>query len=121
MENQKRRYTMKRINLETIDERNDYMITQFIRRGVNMEFIKLGTDRYMVKGTNGYVVNEKEKLQLEKNELVMKDITSKDCQAETTKKIKKINKKIKELEEKDETDPKVDDVDDTIEETDRTI
>ena len=77
-----------------------------------MEFIKYG-DKYIIKNSGGKVVSEKEKLQMEKNELVLKDITSNACQEKTTKKIKKITKKIKEAEEK--TDAKV------IEEADSTI
>lgn len=69
-----------------------------------MEFIKYG-DKYLIKNSGGKVVSEEEKLQLEKKELVIKDITSNTCQEKTTKKIKKINKKIKEAEEK--TDAKV--------------
>lgn len=78
-----------------------------------MEFVKYG-DKYVVKNSGGKVVSEKEKLQMEKNELIFKDITSGNCQGETTKKIKKINKKIKEAEEK-QIDAEV------IEETDTTI
>lgn len=82
-----------------------------------MEFIRVGKN-YMVKGSNGRIVSEKEKLQLENNELVLKDIKGCDCQKETTKKISKNKKKIKEL----ETAPvKEDDADDTIKETDTTI
>ena len=77
-----------------------------------MEFIKYG-DKYIIKNSGGKVVSEKEKLQMEKNELIIKDITSNTCQEKTTKKIKKITKKIKEAEE--ETDAKV------IEEADSTI
>lgn len=62
-----------------------------------MEFIKVGKN-YMVKGSNGRIVSEKEKLQLENNELVLKDIKGCDCQKETTKKISKNKKKIKEIE-----------------------
>lgn len=87
---------MKTINWETLSERNDYSIDQFIERGVDMEFIKYG-DKYLIKGSNGYVVSEKEKLQIEKGELVLKDIEGCDCQAETTKKISKINKRLEEL------------------------
>ena len=72
----------------------------------------------MIKGSNGRIVSEKEKLQLENNELVLKDIKGCDCQKETTKKISKNKKKMKEL----ETAPvKEDDADDTIKETDTTI
>jgi len=63
-----------------------------------MEFIKVGKN-YMIKGGNGRIVSEKEKLQLENNELVLKDIKGCECQKETTKKISKNKKKLKELEE----------------------
>ena len=82
-----------------------------------MEFVSVGKN-YMIKGSNGRIVSEKEKLQLENNELVLKDIKGCDCQKETTKKISKNKKKMKEL----ETAPvKEDDADDTIKETDTTI
>lgn len=102
---------MKRINFEGLNERNDYQIGKLIG-GIEMEFIKYG-DKYLIKNSGGKVVSEKEKLQLEKKELVIKDITSNNCQEKTTKKIKKINKKIKEAEE--QTDAEV------IEETDKSI
>lgn len=104
---------MKRINFDNLNERNDYQIGQLIG-GIKMEFIKYG-DKYVVKNSGGKVVSEKEKLQMEKNELVFKDLESNNCQGETTKKIKKINKKIKEAEAKDKVDAEV------IEETDTTI
>ena len=90
---------MKRINFETLNERNDYKIWNFLERGVNMEFIKKGQN-YLIKNSNGRIVSEKEKLELENGELVIKDITSNECQKETTKKIKQNKKRIKELEEK---------------------
>ena len=65
-----------------------------------MEFIKLGK-KYLIKNSNGRVVDEKTKLELENKELVLKDIKSCGCQAETTKKISKNKKRIKELSEKD--------------------
>ena len=83
-----------------------------------MEFVKVGKN-YMIKGSNGRIVSEKEKLQLENNELVLKDIKGCNCQKETTKKISKNKKKLKELEK---TAPvKEVDADDTIKETDSTI
>lgn len=97
-----------------------------------MEFIKVGKN-YMVKGSNGRIVSEKEKLQLENEELVLKDITSNNCQEKTTKKIAKNKKRIKELENlkalqnvspvvKGETALQdKENADDTIEETDTTI
>lgn len=104
---------MKRINFENLNERNDYQIGKLIG-GLQMEFIKYG-NKYLVKNSGGKVVSEKEKLQMEKNELVFKDITSNNCQGETTKKIKKIDKKIKEVEAKEKADAEV------IEETDTVI
>jgi hypothetical protein len=62
-----------------------------------MEFIKIGKN-YMIKNSPSVIVTEEEKLKLEKNELILKDIDGCNCQGETTKKIKKINKRIKEVE-----------------------
>ncbi len=89
---------MKRIDFENISRKNDYKIDQFIERGIDMEFIKVG-DKYMIKDSNGYIVDEKEKLKLEKGELVLKDIEGCECQKETTKKISKINKRLKEIDD----------------------
>lgn len=101
---------MKKINFETLNERNDYALFNFLERGVNMEFIKKG-ENYLIKNSNGRIVSEKEKLQLENDELVLEDISSNNCQQETTKKIKKNKKRIKEIEEKEN---------DTLEETTET-
>ena len=90
--------TMKKIDFENISKKNDYKIDQFIERGIDMEFIKVG-DKYMIKDSNGYIVDEKEKLKLEKGELVLKDIEGCECQKETTKKISKINKRLKEIDD----------------------
>ena len=68
-----------------------------------MEFIKLGK-RWLVKNSGGRIVSEKEKLELENKELVLKDIESNDCQKETTKKISKNKKKIKALQEEVQDD-----------------
>ena len=65
-----------------------------------MEFIKV-KNGYLIKGSNGRIVSEKEKLQLENNEMVIKDFKSNNCQKETTKKISKNKKKIKQLENKE--------------------
>lgn len=100
----------KRINLETISIRNDYMIDDFLKGGIKMEFIDMGRGKFLVRNSNGMIVNEKERLELEKRGLAIKDIKSDTCQKETTKKIKKINKKLEEVE-----------ADDTIEETNTTV
>ena len=63
-----------------------------------MEFVKLGKN-YLIKNSNGRIVSEKEKLQLENNELVLKDIEGCECQKETTKKISKNKKRLKEIED----------------------
>jgi hypothetical protein len=68
---------------------------------LGMKFIKLKDGNYMIKDSNGVVVNEKEKLQLENRELVLEDVKSNKCQQETTKKITKNKKRIKEIEKKD--------------------
>lgn len=63
-----------------------------------MEFIKLGK-KYLIKNSNGRVITEEEKIKLENNELILKDIRSNECQKETTKKISKNKKRIKEIEQ----------------------
>lgn len=80
-----------------------------------MEFIKVGKN-YMIKNGNGRIVTEKEKIELENRELIIKDIQSNECQAKTTQKIIKNKKRIKKI-----TAPQKENADDTIEETDSTI
>lgn len=82
-----------------------------------MEFIKIGK-KYMIKNSNGIIITEKEKLELENNELVIKDFKSKDCQAKTTQKIVKNKKRIKELETATSNKEIANDI---IKETDTTI
>lgn len=84
-----------------------------------MEFIKCGKN-YMIKNSNGRIVSEKEKLELENNELIIKDITGCGCQGKITKKINKNKKRIKEI-EKQEIALNKEVQDDIIEETDTTI
>ena len=69
---------------------------------LGMEFIRLNDGNYMIKDSNGRVVSEKEKLQMENNELVIKDISS-TCAKNITKKISKNKKRIKEIEDIEET------------------
>ena len=77
-----------------------------------MEFIKVGKN-YMIKGSNGRIVSEKEKLQLERKELILEDLKSNDCQGNTTQKLRK-NKKAAQKK-------KVGSADDIIKETNTTI
>ena len=90
---------MKQINIDDFIRKND-LYYQDRLEVLGMEFIKVG-DKYMLKGSNGIIVDEKEKLQLENNEMVIKDFTSNKCQQETTKKISKNKKRIKEIMEKE--------------------
>lgn len=87
---------MKQINIDDFIKKNDLNITERLEV-LGMEFIKVG-DKYMLKGSNGIIVDEKEKLKMENNEMVIKDFESNKCQQETTKKISKNKKRIEELE-----------------------
>lgn len=61
-----------------------------------MEFIKVG-DKYLIKGSNGIIVDEKERLELEQRGLIIKDITSDGCQKEVQAKLKKNKKRLAEI------------------------
>ena len=87
---------MKQININDFIYKNSLNTTERLEV-LGMEFIKVG-DKYMLKGSNGIIVDEKEKLQLENNEMIIKDFESNKCQQETTKKISKNKKRIEELE-----------------------
>ena len=82
-----------------------------------MEFIKVGKN-YMIKNSNGKIVSEKEMLELQNNELVIKDFKSNECQAKTTQKIVKNKKRIKQIET---ATSKVEEADGTNKETNTTI
>lgn len=64
-----------------------------------MEFIKVGKN-YMIKNGNGRIISEKEKLELENEELIIKDIQSNECQGKTTQKLTKNKKRLKKIEDK---------------------
>lgn len=111
---------MKQINFDKLRERNDYQIDKYLG-GINMEFIKHG-DNWLIKNSNGRIVSDEEKLKLEKQELVIQDIESNQCQGETTKKITKMNKKIKAKETKPKKVVKEEtEVADAIKETNTTL
>ena len=61
------------------------------------EFIKMG-NRYIVKNSNGLIVDEKTMLKMKNEELVLEDIKSNGCQGKITKEISKNKKRIKETE-----------------------
>ena len=77
---------MKQINFNNLNERNEFSLSNYIG-GIEMEFIKKGKN-YLIKNSNGRVVSEEEKIKLENEELIVQDISSNNCQQETTKKIK---------------------------------
>lgn len=68
-----------------------------------MEFIKVGKN-YMIKNSNGIIVSEKEKLELETKELIIQDIQSDECQAKTTQKLTKNKKKLTAIQKKENAD-----------------
>lgn len=91
---------MKQINIERLIEGNGLTLE---RRLFDMEFIKVG-DKYMIKGSNGFIVDEKEKAKLERDELVIEDIKA-DCAKNITPKLIKKQKEVKELEDIEKTKP----------------
>lgn len=93
---------MKQINITKMMRDNDLGIFEE-RRLLGMEFIKRPDGNYIIKDS-GFVVSEKEKLQMENKELVIKDISS-TCAKNITKKISKNKKRIKEIEDIEETKP----------------
>ena len=99
---------MKKINLKAMMLNNGMKVDRMEVLG--MEFIRLNDGNYMIKDSNGYIVSEKEKLKLENNEMIIKDVESNNCQKETTKKLSKNKKRLEEI------DKKLDKVDEVIEE-----
>ena len=73
-----------------------------------MKFVKIGKN-YLIKNSNGKIVSEKEKLELENKELFIQDIKSEGCVKEITKKISKNKKRIKEIEKETALEEKVQD------------
>lgn len=93
---------MKQIDITKMIEDNEIQLERSI---LGMEFIKVG-DKFMIKGSNGIIVDEAERIKLENKELVIKDIESNQCQKETTKKISKNKKRLEEINENiEETEP----------------
>ena len=90
---------MKQINLTKMIEDNEIQLERSI---LGMKFIKVG-DKYLIEGSNGLIVDEKEKKKLEANELVFEDIKA-DCAKHITPKLTKKKKEIEELENIEETE-----------------
>ena len=83
---------MKQINLNKLVEGNGLTLE---RRMLGMEFIRQNDGNYIIKGSNNIIVSEKEKKQIERDELVLKDIDC-GCAKEITPKLTKLNKEINE-------------------------
>jgi len=62
-----------------------------------LEFQKLAGNRYRIVGSNNRIVSKEEKLKIEKNELVLEDLSSNDCQKKNLTKSKKIDKELTEI------------------------
>lgn len=73
-----------------------------------MEFIKVGKN-WLIKNSNGRIVSNKEKKQLEKEELIIETPVCKECEIKMPKKKKKTATSKKEI------------ANDIIQETDSTI
>jgi len=54
-----------------------------------MEFIKVGKNKWLIKASNGRLISDKEKKQLEKQELVIEDKHCEECEIKPIKKKKK--------------------------------
>lgn len=57
-----------------------------------MEFIKVGKDKWLIKASNGRLVSDKEKRQLEKEEITIEDKHCEECEIKPVKKSKKKKK-----------------------------
>lgn len=51
-----------------------------------MEFIKVGKDKWLIKASNGRLVSDKEKKQLEKQELIIETPHCEECEIKPVKK-----------------------------------
>lgn len=83
---------MKKINFDKMIKDND-LYAESRLEVLGMEFIKRNDGNYLLKNSGGRIVSEKEKLQLEKNELILEDFKSNNCQEQNKKKLREIEKK----------------------------
>ena len=89
---------MKQINITKMMMDNNLYYDER-RRILGMDIIKRADGNYIIKDS-GLVISEKEKLQLENNELILQDLKS-NCAKDITKKISKNKKRIEEIENED--------------------
>lgn len=53
-----------------------------------MEFIKIGKDKWLIKSSNGRLISDKEKRQLESKEIIIEDKHCEECEIKPIKKKK---------------------------------
>ena len=83
---------MKQINLNKLVEENGLTLE---RSMLGMRFIKQNDGNYIIEGSNNIIVSEKEKKELERDELIIEDVKS-ECAKHITPKLTKVNKEINE-------------------------
>ena len=88
-----------------------------------MEFIKVGKNKWLIKASNGRLISDKEKRQLENQEITIKDEHCKECEIKIPEatNVKFSNKKHKKPNVKITATSKKEIANDIIEETDSTI
>ena len=64
---------------------------------LGMEFIRLNDGNFLVNNSNGLIVSNEERLKMEKGELIIKDVSSNNCQKDTKEKIEEIDKELEEI------------------------
>lgn len=60
-------------------------------------FVELRGNRFRIIGSNNRIVSKEEKLKLEKQEIIIEDLTSNDCQKKNIAKIKKNDEELKNI------------------------
>lgn len=86
---------MKKINIAKMLTSNGIDIDR--KEILGMEFIRLNDGNFLVKNSNGLIVSNEERLKMEKGELIIKDVSSNNCQKDTKEKIEEIDKELEEI------------------------
>lgn len=86
---------MKKIDLKKLMISNGIDIDR--KEILGMEFIRLNDGNFLVKNSNGLIVSNEERLKMEKGELIIKDVSSNNCQKDTKEKIEEIDKELEEI------------------------
>ena len=86
---------MKKINIAKMLISNGIDIDR--KELLGMEFIRLNDGNFLVNNSNGLIVSNEERLKMEKGELIIKDVSSNNCQKDTKEKIEEIDKELEEI------------------------